>query len=392
MRHIWIAAVIIVVLGFVAVPLFGADTLELGIPLPLSGPEENFGQIMKRSFEIAAQEINGKGGIKGKQLVLTFKDSEGKPETSRAIAKELIDTKKQVILVGEYTSKCAKAVASLAEERNVPYLIVASASDDITQQNYKYVFRQNVPNAYYAEGLISFFKEVVKPSTIAILYESSEFGNSGANEMEKQAQKIGGKVVLKEKYEKGTTDFSPVLSKVKKAKPDILYMVSYVQDAALLSKQIRKLRIEAKLYAGGAAGFSIPDYITNAQAAAEHIVTATLWSPKLKFEGAKEFAAKYKAAYGTYPSYHGASAYASLFVIKDALERAKKWRPDYIREALLNTNIMTAFGQVHFLDMDGYQNQNFMHTLVLQVINKDFETIWPLIYATKKYVYPLPAR
>jgi branched-chain amino acid transport system substrate-binding protein len=208
--------------------------------------------------------------------------------------------------------------------------------------------------------------------------------------MEKQAQKLGIKILLKEKYEKGSTDFKPLLARVKAVRPDVIYMVSYAVDAALLVKQIRELRVNAKLYAGGAAGFALPEFIVNAKNASEYVVTATLWSPKLKFPGAMEFAEKFKTRHGEYPSYHGASAYSSLFVIKDALERAKRWKPEDIREALANTNVTTPFGTVQFLDMEGYQNQNFMHTLVLQVLNGEHETIWPLAYATKKYVYPLP--
>ncbi len=390
MKRLICMLALLLILGLSATTLFGSNALELGIPLPLTGSEAKFGEVMKRSFEIAAQDINAKGGIKGKNLVLFFEDSGGKPETSQAIVRKLIDVKKQVVIVGEYTSKCAKVVAAVAEERKVPYLVVASAADDITRQNYKYVFRQNVPNAHYADGLISFFKEVVKPSTMAIINESSDFGSSGATEMEKQAQKLGIKVLLKEKYEKGSTDFKPLLSRVKAVKPDVIYMVSYAADAALLMKQIRELRVNAKLYAGGAAGFAIPEFIVNAKNAAEYVITATLWSPKLKFPGAREFAEKFKTKHGEYPSYHGASAYSSLFVIKDALERAKRWEPEDIRAALANTNVTTPFGTVQFLDMEGYQNQNFMHTLVLQVLNSEHETIWPLAYATKKYVYPLP--
>ena len=90
---------------------------------------------------------------------------------------------------------------------------MASADDDITKQNYKYVFRQNEVNAHYADALVSFMKEVVKPTTIAILYESSAFGTSGAEAMEKDAQKLGIKVVLKEKFETGAIDFRPVLER-----------------------------------------------------------------------------------------------------------------------------------------------------------------------------------
>jgi len=391
MKRLTLIVLMSFVLSLCAANLFAADTFDLVIPLPLTGKQAKFGEMMKRSYEIAAEEINAKGGIKKTKLVLSFEDSGAKPETARAIVEKLIDTKKQPIIVGEYTSACAKAVAAVAEERKTPYLIVASADDDITRQNYKYVFRQNQVNAHYADSVIDFIQKVVKPKTVAILFESSNFGTSGADAMEKDALKIGMKVVLKEKYEAGSVDFKPLLSKVKAAQPDVIYMVSYVMDASLLMKQIKELRIDAKLFAGGAAGFAIPEFIDNAKDAAEYAITATLWTPQVKFPGAKEYADKYKKKFGDFPSYHGASAYSALYVTKDALERAKDWTPDGIRAAMKATNLATAFGQVKFEDKEGYQNQNFADTFVLQVIKGEHETVWPEKYASKKYVYPMPS-
>jgi branched-chain amino acid transport system substrate-binding protein len=369
--------------------LFAQD-LKFSIPLPLTGPQAKFGEIEKKSYEIATEEINAAGGIKGKKVVLEFEDSQGKPEISRAIAEKIIDVKKQPVIFGEYSSSCSKAIAAVAEERKVPYMVVTGATDDITQQKYKYVFRMNPTNAYYASGLLLFFKEVVKPTSIAVLYESSDFGTSGGEDMVKQAEKFPMKVLVKEKYEKGAVDFKPILSKVKSERPDVIYMVSYVMDAALLMKQIKELRIDAKLFAGGAAGFAIPEFIDNAKEASEYVVSATLWSPQVAYPGAKEFAEKYKKLYKDYPSYHGAEAYAGLYIIKDVLTRAKSMTPDDIRVAMKATNMMTAFGPIKFEDKEGYTNQNFMDTLVMQVINGQHETIWPLKYASKKYNFPIP--
>jgi len=372
--------------------LASAADLELAIPLPLTGSNAKFGEIQKKSYEIAAEEINAAGGIKGAKLVLSFEDSQGKPEVSRTIVEKLIDVKKQPMIIGEYTSACAKAVAAVAEERKTPYLVVASAADDITQKNYKYVYRMNPTSAYYDGGLLSFLNEVVKPKSVAILFESSDFGTAGADNMEKQAKKMGWDVVLKEKYEKGAVDFKPILSQVKSKSPDMVYMVSYVMDASLLMKQIKELRIDAKLFAGGAAGFDIPNFVDNAKDAAEFVVTATLWSPQVSYKGAKAFAEKYKAQDKDkdYPSYHGAAAYSALFVFKAAAEKAKDLSSESLREAMKGVDIETAYGPVKFEDKDGYQNQNFMETLVRQVINQQHETIWPKKVASKPYVYPIP--
>ena len=390
MKRLSVIVTVLFLCSIFASALFAADSFDLTIPLPLTGKQAKFGEIMKRSYEQAAEEINAKGGIKGKKLILSFEDSSGKPETARAIVEKLIDVRKQPLIVGEYTSSCAKAVAAVAEERKTPYLIVASADDDITRQNYKYVFRQNQVNAHYADAFVGFLKEVVQPKTIAILFESSAFGTSGADAMDKDAKALGIQVVMKEKFETGAIDFKPLLSKVKAAQPDVIYSVSYANEAQLLMKQAKELRIDAKLYAGGAAGFAIPEFIKGAQDAAEYVISATLWTPQLKYPGAKEYADKYKTKHGDYPSYHGASAYAAIYVVKDALERAKDWTQNGIRDALKATNLKTAYGPVKFEDKEGYQNQNFHETLAIQVQKGEFETIWPKLHASKPYVFPVP--
>ena len=378
-----------------ALPARGADkTLKVGIPLPLTGSEAKFGEIERRSYEIAAEEINAAGGVKGMKLELDIQDSQGKPDISRAIAEKFIDVQKYPFIVGEYSSSCSKAIAAVAEERKVPYLVVTGATDDLTKQNYKYVFRLNPSSSYYNSGLWGFLKEVVQPKSVAILYESSDFGTSGSKAMEREAKANGIEVLMNEKYEKGAVDLKPMLSQVKAKRPDMIYMVSYVMDASLLMRQIKELRIDAKLFAGGAAGFAIPEFIDNAKDASEDVVTSTLWSPNVPFKGAKEFAEKYKNKYGDYPSYHGAEAYSALYVIKDALIRARSSSiptSEAIREALASTNMETAFGSVRFEDKDGYQNQNFQETLVMQVLKGVHQTIWPKKYASAPYVFPIPS-
>ncbi len=377
------------------------ETINLTIPLPLTGAQALFGEVEKRSYEIAMQEINAAGGIKGKKVVLEFADSQGKPGISISIARQLVEIKKQPVIFGEYSSACSKAVAALAEEKKIPYLVVTAAADEITQRNYRYVYRMNPPNARYPSGLISFLKNVVKPETVAIIYEDSEFGTSGANDFAREAEKAGITVMLKQPYSREPVEFFqpdfayiPDLKvnfiDVKAAMPDVIYMVSYERDAVQLIKQIKKQKVNAKLISGGAAGFAVPRFIRDAGDASEYLVTTSLWRPGSAYPGAIAFAEKYKNRYGEYPSYHGAEAYSALFIIKNVLERSKTWKAEDIRAAMEKTNMMTAFGPIKFEDKEGYTNQNFMDTIVMQVINKKFEVIWPERLATKKYVYPIP--
>lgn len=400
MKKYSVLMIVICFISFFAVNAFAQETMTLTIPLPLSGDQATFGAIGKRSYEIAAEEINAAGGIKGKKIVLEFADSQGRPALARSIVKKLIKAKKQPMVFGEYSSACSRAVAALAEERKVPYLVVSGAADAITQEGYGYVFRMNTPNAYYAKGLMSFLDAVVKPRTAATLYEDSDFGISNADAFSREMEKAGIAVLWEEPYATaaffGEEAVHPVdikldVKKLKYLKSDVIYMVSYEKDAVKLMELLKKNKVDAKLFAGGAAGFAIPDFIKNAKGAAEYVVISSLWSPGIGYPGAKAFAEKYKKRFKDDPSYHGAEAYAALFVVKDALERAKTWNPDDIRDALLATNMMTAFGPVKFENREGYSHQNFMDTIVMQVIKGQFEVIWPEKYATKKYVYPIPS-
>ena len=158
MKRLSFFVTIIFIVSLFSVSAYAQEVLKLGIPLPLTGTNAKFGEIEKKSYEIAMEEINAKGGVKGKKIVLEFEDSQGKPEVARSIVERLIDVKKQPVVFGEYSSSCSKAIAAVAEERKVPYLVVTGATDDITQQKYKYVFRLNPTNAYYATGLMSFLE------------------------------------------------------------------------------------------------------------------------------------------------------------------------------------------------------------------------------------------
>ena len=368
-----------------------AKTFKVGIPLPLTGAEAKFGEMEKQAYEMAVEEINAKGGVKGAKLALDIQDSGGKPETATAIVEKFITGEKYPIVVGEYTSQCSYAVAGVAEKYKVPYLVVTGAADKITQQGWKYVYRLNPPSSLYNLGIWSFFEQVAKPKSIAILYENTDFGTSTSKAMKDYCEKNGIQVLLSEGYQSGAVDFKPILQKVKSLRPDVIYMVSYLMDASLLMRQSKELDINPQAFIGGAAGFTLPEFLQNAGDASEDVMSGTLWTPQVKYPGAKEFFDKFKAKFGgKEPDYHGAEAYAAAYVLADTLKRAKSWTAEDLREALADTNMMTAFGPVKFISWEKFTNQNKLDTLVLQVQKKRYETVWPKEGSSASYNFPIP--
>jgi branched-chain amino acid transport system substrate-binding protein len=376
-------------LVLVAPPVWAQETVKVGIILPLTGGQAAFGEIEKASFDMALAKINEGGGINGKKLELVFEDDTGKPEVARSAAEKLINKDKVVMLGGGYGSSETLGIAAVAQQNGIPLLVNTGSDDKITAGGWDYVFRLNPPASDYPRGLESFLTDVVKPKTAAILFEDSAFGSSSSKSFGQTCERLGIKVVMNEGYSKGGVDFKPLLVKVKSANPDLVYMVSYVMDAALLMSQSMELRLAPKLFVGGGAGFTLPEFDKNAGKAAQMVYSATLWYQTLPYPGAMDYFNEFKKKYGKETEYHGAEAYAAAFVIADALKRAKSMAPADVREALAATDMMTVFGPVKFTKHGKLTNQNIVSTYLVQWISGNLELVWPKDVASKPYIYPI---
>ena len=389
-KYILMVSVAISALAFMSPAMVSAaDTVQVGIVLPLTGSQAAFGEIEQRSFELALEEINAAGGINGKKLEFLMEDDTGRPEVGRSVAEKLITKDKVVMLGGGYSSSVTAGLAGVAQQNRIPFLINTGSADDITEKGFDYVFRLNPPASEYSSGVEQFLEKVVKPKSVAILYENTKFGTSSSKSFAKSCEKLGIKVMLNEGYEHAGIDYKPILIRVKQLNPDILYMVSYVMDAALLMRQSRELQLTPKLFIGGGAGFTLPEFHENAGVASDYVVSATLWHQVLPLPGAMDYFTKFKAKYNKDTEYHGAEAYAAAYVIADALKRAKSFSRDDIKQALAETDMMTVFGPVKFVSYGKKMNQNKLTTYVVQWQGGHLKLIWPTDLANAKYVYPV---
>jgi len=225
---------------------------------------------------------------------------------------------------------------------------------------------------------------------MAIVYENSPYGTSGAMRMMWFCRGNGIDLRAIEPYHKERLRadyFKRIVARLKEEPSDVIYMVSYLQDAALLVKNIRDAKIDS-LLCGGAGGFTSQKFITKAGANADHLLTATLWTPQLQYPGTTEYYDQYTKKYASAPDYHGAEAYSALMVAADVLKRADSYSPASIRAALDKTDLMTPFGPVKFTSYDKFERQNSLPTQVLQIINGKFECVWPQEHATANFTAP----
>jgi len=395
MKMTKVLTVLIVTISFVfyfgAPPAIAADTIKVGIVLPLTGKLAKFGEIENKSFLMALEEINTGGGVNGKKIELIIEDTTGKPDVGRSAIEKLITQDKVVMIGGGYSSSVTWATIAVAQQNKIPFLVNTGSADKITEQGWEYIFRLNPPVSEYPGGFASFLQNVATDvKTVVILHENSLFGQSGSKKFVKQCAALGLDVLMKEGYEAGAIDFKPLLVKVKAKRPDVVYMISYIMDAALLMRQSKELNLNPKIFVGGAAGFTLPEFTKNAGSASDYVYSATLWTPSVPYPGAKAYYDTFFAKYNTPTEYHGAEAYSAMYVIADALKRAKSLSRTDIRDALAATNLITAFGPVKFISYGKKTNQNKLPTFLVQWQKGKLETVWPAKVATSKYIYPAP--
>ena len=373
----------------ISVGVASAESVTVGIPLPLSGNLKAFGQRRKNSFEMAQTSINEAGGINGNPLEIVFADDHGKVDAAKTAFDQLVAAN-PVMLVGGYVSDPTYQMAKLAENKDLPFLICTASADKITQNGWDNIYRMNPPISEYAKGLENFLVNRIKPESVAIIYENSMFGTNGANSMAEFCTDQAIEIRAQIDYDKMTISpayFRSLLAPLTEEPPDVIYMIAYLEDAVMLVDQIQDLKLKS-LLVGGAGGFTLEAFVQRAGMSANKLLTVSLWSEHVLYTGAEEYYAQYVNRYGEPPDYHGAEAYSALLVASDALKRATSFTPKSIRDALNRTYVITPFGPVKFYSYEDFERQNSINTLVLQIIDGKFETIWPPAFASAMFKSP----
>ena len=369
-----------------------AETVVVGVPHSEDYP---YADMMKNSFELAAARIKREGGINGRPLELIYANDQGKKDAGEAAIRQLVEKDNAVMLVGAYQSSNTLFMAMSAERLKVPFLVCTAADDRVTQRRLEYVYRLNPPAGEYAAGLQKFFLDTLKPRSMAIVYENSPYGTGSAMQMMWFCREhdIDLRAIVPYHKEKarnesiGSAYFKRLLAFIAAEPPDVIYMVSYLNDAALLVKTIHEMKINS-LLCGGAGGFTHQKFLDRTGRYGENLITAALWCPQLRYHGAKDYYENYIEKFSVPPDYHGAEAYSALLVAADALRRADSLKPEDVRKALNATNIMTPFGPVEFSSYDIFERQNRVSTVVMQVIDGKFECIWPREHSTARFTAP----
>jgi len=414
MKKIATSFMLILTFGFVlmmwgtSAPALAADVV-IGNILPLSGPVAPIGKVGRQIREMVVEEINAAGGIKsmgGAKLKMIYADSRGDPKVAMTEAERLITKDKVACITGAYQSAVTYPSTEVAERYKVPYLVPVSVRDAITERGFKYTFRVAAKASWYARDQINFIKALGErtgfmPKKLAFVFENTDWGTSTAEGWRPLAKEAGFEVVLDEPYPANAPDLTPVVLKIKRAKPDFILFVSYIADATLLMNTIAEQEVDIMGMISSGGGHSDPKFIPNTGKNSLYHFDACEWEADLNRPGLKETNKKFKERYGYNISPEAANVYASMYVLKDALERAGSADPEKLREALAKTNyakgpgMIVPYAKISF-DKSGQNPQaQLVVVQIRQMPDGSIErcTIYPWAVGRAGYepIYPIPA-
>ncbi len=351
MRHLRTASLIALATA-VLMGTASAETIKIGVNEPLTGAFAASGTYVVNGAKIAADEINAKGGVLGKQIELVIEDNKSNPTEAAAVAEKLITRDKTPVMMGAWGSSLTLAVMPKLMEYEVPMIVETSSSGKITTTGNPYIFRISPPSAIEAAA---FAKIVDKLSLkkVDFLVINNDWGRGAAEDFGKMMKEKGIAVGLVETMDQGAQDMSAQLSKLKGSDSETIIVTAAVDQLTLLFKQAAALGLKKRVITTG--GSQNPDQIiAQAGAAANgtmHLTTFLPWFPDKtpNPEATTYFVSEWKKRgfdfAGCTESFRG---YDGIRTAAAAIEKAGKAEPAAIKAALWDIKLKGLNGDIAF--------------------------------------------
>jgi branched-chain amino acid transport system substrate-binding protein len=315
---------------------FAADTVKIGVYLPLTGQMAFGGQLELEGVQMAHKEMPT---VLGKKVELFVVDNKSdKVEAANAV-KRLIEKERVVAIIGTYGSSLAMAGGEVAEKAKVP-MVGTSCTNPLVTQGKKFSFRVCFIDPFQGAGAATYAYKDLKLKTAALLVDiSNDYSVGLASFFTKSFTKLGGQVVANLKYQAGDQDFTAQLTEIISKKPDVLFIPSYFAEGAIIMKQVKELG--AKFQVMGGDAMDNPQIVEIGGAAVEGFVHTTFpYDPSMKNMSpmAKKFTENWKKAFPSKePNVNAALGYDTYLLVLDAIKRAGKAEPAAITKALAAT-------------------------------------------------------
>jgi len=396
--------------------------IKIGVIYDLTGPLAAGGSYAGYlGNKYAIDMINERGGVEGYKIVPIYADAQSKAEVAMNETERLLNQEKVDMIMGVFSSAhCVPMAQKVDQAKSFMWANICVASSVFKDKNLRNVFRGQVHSDQFGEASCKFIAEnaksklgkEVKDVKVAIIYEDGPYGAGVASGNEATCKQLGMEVAIKEGYAATSPDLSPLVTKLRRARPDVILHTGYNPDITLFLRQSKEQGLKWSALIGHGAGYGQFDklyatfgddanLIFNVDPVAAQLLDPKTLAPGLgdvTKEMIKRYVAETKAA--EVPPHVSMGFNQSWIFFTDVLPRAIKKHggitPDALRQAALETDIpvggtIQGYGVKFFPAGHQMAGQNERSSpVVMQYNAKETFVVWPSAIKTKDAVLPLP--
>jgi len=322
-----------------------AKTIKIGINVPLTGFAASDGTSALNGAKLAMKQINGAGGINGRQLELVVYDDQASPKQSVPIATKLIEKDKIVVGISCSYSGATRAAAGIFQSAEVPYISAYAIHPDITRAG-DYIFRTSFVGEVQGRAGAKLAGDILKKKRAVLITLNNDFGKSLVAGFREKAEDYGITIVNEYPYSIKDRQFGPIVARVKADKPDVIYATGYFFTAGPLVSQLRAAGVKATII--GQEGFDTQTFIKIAGPASEGVIITTSLDRDSSSEESRDFIAQYEKMFNHKTDMVAASGHTAVKVAADAIKRAGSTEKAAVRDAIAKTKLTASTGTISF--------------------------------------------
>ena len=326
------------------------EVVKLGLSSPLSGPQSAYGVDNRDGLLLAVKELNAQGvQVGGRKVVFEVQaeDDAADPRQGVTVAQKLADDKVKFVF-GPYNSGVAIPAGRVYNEAGMVVLTVGS-NPKITQLGYSRLFRIGGNDAQIAAAMALYAAKDLKVKNVAVVDDRTAYGLGLAAEFMAEAKRQGLHIVKQEFTTDKTTDFTAILTSIRAAKPDAVFLGGYSAQGGLLLRQMVSLGIQAKLLGGDGICDTELHRLSGGMADGRaYCLQARLVLGSA--EAGRVFTAKYKAAYQRDPLTYAANFYDGAMLLADAMQKSGSTDPGKVAEAMAKGSYKGVVAEYSFTD------------------------------------------
>lgn len=330
--------------------------VTIGSASQLSGPQAHIGTDIRNGVQLAIEDANKSGvriGGKSIKFILMAEDDEANPTKATIVAQKLVDSKVAAV-VGHVNSNCSIPASKIYADAGIPQISPTSTNPDYTFKGYKTTFRVVAHDGLQGPALGKFSIEKLNAKYIAVIDDSTTYGQGLADNFEVAVKALGVQVVARERTTDKDTDFKAILTKIKHKKPDLIMFGGTDPQAAPMVRQMAELGIKAGFIGGD--GIQTPNFIKLAGNDAEGVVASLNGLPKDLMPGGKAFLEKFRARFGVEVELYAPMAYDAVMVFIEAMKRAGSTEPAKYLTEVGKTNYQGVIGPIAFDERGDLKN------------------------------------